>query len=216
MFPHFPQVHYYANVSRHSPINNYYKQLPHLILPNRERPEVAQPVKPVGTCQSAAGKLSLFLLQQPRSGLLVTVAELSVGYLQVCCCRRPGFRLGAERVFNGCRDSINVPKFPANCPKITRAYISETQLVTTGCLFLWAGQRRSTYLSKAKSFTKPQSFCAPTCFCVNPSRSSQRSCQIQTDLLAGGCKYQKRVNKRLWENWNDPYFEIKAGKGGGG
>lgn len=128
-----------------------------------------QPAKWVGTCQSTAGKWSLFLLLQPKSDFGCT-QWLSVWWGTSTFAATNSRPLGLElsefvpRSFNGCRDSINVSaNLPANSPKIAPAYISESQLlpVFAGCLFLWAGQWRSTYLSKAESFTKPQSFSKP-------------------------------------------------------
>lgn len=127
-----------------------------------ENPEILQPAKQVRTCHSA-----LFLLLQKvacSTRLLGVWRDTSKAAAPHSRRSGPEPNDFVPSSFNGCRDSINVSaNLPANSPKIAPAYISKSQLLPefAGCLFLWAGQWRSTYLSQAESFTKPQSFWKP-------------------------------------------------------
>lgn len=90
----------------------------------------------------------------------------------------------------GCTLSIGVS---ADSPKITHAYISETQLLPafasrTGCLLLWAGQWRSTYLSQAESLTKPQCFSKPN------NLFTREPWQVLMGGLSGLLAVQRKIN----------------------
>lgn len=107
----------------------------------------------------------------------------------------------------GCTLSIGVS---ADSPKITHAYISETQLLPafasrTGCLLLWAGQWRSTYLSQAESLTKPQCFSKPN------NLFTREPWQVLMGGLSGLLAFQRKINdqrRRICHNREASDFHL--------